>query len=138
SRSQLEADMVGRDEAEGPAFAMKDAREIYGGERFVTATLMMHSGRPLSLIKIRVRGDNVRWLAPYLGRHDGLTEQTWNDVSPVAELPVVAQMEWNASRPLNLTLDLECVEQGGKQRTWHRSCSAAAELQPEPKLWERD
>ncbi len=63
----------------------------------------------------------------------------WKDVSPVAKLPVIAQMEWNASLPLNLTLDLECVEQGGKQRIWHRSCSAAAELeQSEPKLWERD
>jgi hypothetical protein len=138
SRSQLEADMADRDEAEGPAFAIEDAREVYDGEFFVTATLVMQSGRPLSSIKIRTRGADVRWLAPYLGSHDRVAERMWHDVSPVAKLPVIAQMEWNASRPLNLTLDLECVEQGGKQRTWHRSCGATAEpARPEPGPWER-
>jgi hypothetical protein len=65
-------------------------------------------------------------------------QEVWQDVSPVARRPVVAEMEWNAMSPLHLTLDLECVERGGKQRTWKRTCTAIAQDEPpEPKPWER-
>jgi len=63
-----------------------------------------------------------------LVRSDGgmtwLAEQVWPDISPGVRLTVMVEMERPAVDP-DLTLNLECFELGGKQRTWHRTWTAS-------------
>jgi len=131
-RTQLEADLADRDEAAGPQFALKDATERFPGERYVTATLVLLSGPPLSHVTIRLGGQDARQLMPSMHADfsEGTRERTWKDISPVASLPVIAWMEHEAIGPLHLTLELDCTERDGRQRNWHRACSQTA--QPEP------
>jgi hypothetical protein len=131
SRSQFEADIAARNEAEGPSFIVENAEHIYDSQHYVSATLVMSGGHPLSLVNVRARGEEVDWLVPSVNSIDRLDSRMWRHVSPGAKLALVALVEWNASAPVNLTLDLECFEEGGKQRTWHRSCTASvAEIKP--------
>jgi hypothetical protein len=130
-RRQIEADMVALDEAAGPSFEVGTPDLLLDGERFVRATLVMVSGPPLSLITACVRGDDVRWLAPFVGSLERLDKQEWRDRSPGGRFAVVAQVEYNVVPPANVTLDLECVEAGGKQRRWSRSYTMAA-YEPPP------
>jgi hypothetical protein len=140
SRRQFEVDLAARNEAEGPTFAIEEAVDCMRHQRFITATLVLLSGPPLSVVKIRLAGPDARALVPsIMSREDEWAgEMTWEDVSPVARRPVVAEMEWNAGSPLHLTLDLECVEEGGNHRTWNRTYTATAQEEPpEPGPWKR-
>lgn len=124
TRSQFEAYMADRDEASGPDIHVMDAKLVMDGEWFVSATLKMVNGPPLSYISVRARGDDVRGLAERVGSLERLADRTVTNLSSGAEFEVVAQMEWNRTSNL-LTLDIECVEGGGAHRRWLRSCTAS-------------
>ena len=131
SRRQLEADMAARNEAQGPTYILEEVVDRMRHQRFVTATLVLLSGPPLSAVTIQLGGADARGLVRSMSSDEGwIQEEIWEDVSPVARRPVVAAMEWNATGPLHLSLELKCVERGGKERTWNRTCTAVAEREP--------
>ena len=131
SRRQLEADLAARDETEGPTFTLEEVVDHIRDQRFVTATLVLLSGPPLSAVTIQLGGADARgFVRSMLSNGGWVKEEAWEDVSPVARRQVVAEMEWNATGPLHLTLELKCVERGGKERVWNRACTAVAEPEP--------
>jgi len=121
SRSQLETEIQARDEAEGPTFIIEDAKRVMSSQHYVVATLMMSAGRPLWSVKARFRGSDVRWFVRQVDDMNQLPVLTWSHISSGARITVTAEMEWRAAPPVNLTLDLECLEESGKHRTWYRS-----------------
>jgi hypothetical protein len=135
SRSQFEADSAARDEAAAPNLVIEDALDLVRNQRYITATLVLKSGPPLASVKITTRGPDVRWLAPSVGSEESMAELMWQHISPVARMPIIVQMEWRATSPLHLTLDLECKEHDGKHRVWQRSCTATANPElPRPQI----
>lgn len=130
-KRQFEADTAARDEAAGPAFEAKKAEIFYDGERFIEATLVMTSGPPLALVSVRLASKDARGLVRRAGDHEWMESQEFRDVSSGARIDIAAQMEWETSAPVNLRVDLECQEDGGRQRTWRRSCTALAQERPE-------
>ncbi|MEV4317086.1 hypothetical protein [Actinocrispum sp. NPDC049592] len=128
---QIDAEMTARDEAAGPTFKVENAVIFYDGQRFATASLTMTSGTPLSLVKVRVRGAEVEGLVPFSGSHDRLDEKEFTHLSEGGRIEITAMMDYNAATPANLTVDLECFEEGERQRKWIRSCTASATERPE-------
>ena len=129
-RRQMEADTAALDEAAGPSFVVENPRHTFDGERFVTAMLVMAGGSPLASITARVRGDDVRGLVSSVGGRDRLKELVTRDISPGGRFELIAEVEYRAGMPVNVTVDLECFEEGGKQRSWNRSYTVAASEPP--------
>jgi hypothetical protein len=137
-RKQLELDLADRNEAGGPTFGFGDVIADEKGERFVKAALILQRGPVLSEVRIRLGGSNARSLVGYVGDLPDkyVREDTWRGVAPIASRQIVAWMEWDAPSPLQLTLDLECVERDGQHRTWHRTYTGIArDAPPEPRGW---
>jgi hypothetical protein len=112
-------------ESAGPTFRVVGAELVRENENFVKATIAMVGGQPLSAVTITGRGDEFRFLAPYVGSYDSLPSKDWRHVAVGARVTVVAQMQFHLSdEHADLTLDFACTEQDGS-RTWQRSLTAS-------------
>lgn len=117
------------DEADGPVFEMKAGEVFFRRQRrYGSARLRMARGPALERVDVTVRGRWVEGLAQPpendWGQHD-LGRTSWPDVSEGAEIDIVAHIRQTirSAGPVNLTVDLECWERGGRQRHWTRSVS---------------
>jgi hypothetical protein len=126
-----------RDEAATPVFRVSNAQWDWGAiqERFVTATITMEQGPPLSSLVLRIDGDDVRFLAPDTGSHKSEgCEKQFTSVAPGKQIDLIAQMEHEGPSQFELELTLECVEDGGHKRRWivRRIITASEASRPDP------
>jgi hypothetical protein len=130
-RRQFDTDAATADEAAGPVFTVEKAELVISGQRYATATVIMTQGQPLSSITVTRAGKEVLGLVHSTTSQEVVKEIHLTDLAAGGKFTVTAMVDWNASAPVNLTLDMICVERAGKGRTWIRSCTASADEQDE-------
>lgn len=80
-QQQVAQQELARNLADGPTFEILEVHHEWDSERFATARLSMTTGPPLEEVVVTARGDDVRFLAPYVGSHDRLEKLEWKHVS---------------------------------------------------------
>ncbi|MFH9553314.1 hypothetical protein ACIBAH_08110 [Streptomyces sp. NPDC051445] len=131
-----------RDEAATPVFRVSEEQWVWGStqERFVTATITVEQGPPLSSLTLRVNGPDVRHLARDTSGDtpEGL-EKRFTSVAPRKQIDLLVEMEHEGPAQFELKLTLECVEEGGHERRWTvtRIITAreAPQADPAPPAW---
>ncbi|GAA4378146.1 hypothetical protein GCM10023088_38710 [Actinomadura verrucosospora] len=133
-----------RDEAATPVFSVSDERWTWGEiqERFVTATITMDQGPPLSSLKLQVAGSDVRCLASGTDSYESEgREKRFTSVVPGKQIELIVQMEHESpSSSFELELTFDCVEESGHKRRWvvRRIITAHEARQPDrPQLGRR-
>ncbi|SCG15611.1 hypothetical protein GA0070610_1846 [Micromonospora echinofusca] len=134
ARRQFQAELVARDESDGPEFRVDGGLWHCIDEQYAEIPIKLLSGKPLDAVVISVAGQpDVRGFVGRIGGGwDGMqTSITRRDFAPGAASTLVLMLEWKASMPLNVRLDFECHEGAGGSRTWHRSYSSQVNKPPE-------
>ncbi|WP_297547244.1 hypothetical protein [Amycolatopsis sp.] len=123
AESQLASLQRGEDEAAGPRFeGLLDAMNDQSTEVEVTMTML--SGTPMKAVTVTAVGATSGVAHPGSPLPPAAPSVSWENVQEADRRGVVVGFDAH-NQPARITLHLDCVESGGRERHWRRSCRLA-------------